>query len=160
VAVDAAVEIAGPQGRRRVPAREFFVDWYATALGPNEMVTAILLAPRAPGLGSYDKLYRVAGDYAIVSVALSVAWRDGACARAGLAVGGCGPRPLHLDEADELLRAGRLGAQAARRAGELLAAAADPLDDVRASAAYRCRVIPRMVERALAAARDELSRTA
>jgi len=156
VAADAAVEIAGRRGRRQVPAREFFVDWFATALAPGEMVTAVLLAPPAPGLGTYDKLCRVAGDYAIVSVALSVAWRDGACEHVGLAVGGCGPRPLHLDEADALLRSGRLGEAAARRAGELLAAAADPLDDVRASGAYRRRVIPRMVERAVAQARAQL----
>jgi carbon-monoxide dehydrogenase medium subunit len=159
VAAGAAVEIAGAQGRRRVAAREFFVDWFATALAPDEMVTAVLLEPPASGFGSYDKLHRVTGDYAIASVALSIAWRDGACARVGLAVGGCGPRPLQLDEADELLRAQRLGAQAACRAGELLAAAADPLEDVRASAAYRRRVIPRMVERAVAQARARLERT-
>lgn len=158
VAAGAQVEIAGAEGRRRVAAREFFVDWYTTALAPGEMVTAVLLAPTKSGLGLYDKLFRVTGDYAIASVALSVAWREGACERAGLAVGGCGPRPLHLPEADDLLRSERLGAQAGRRAGAMLAAAADPLDDVRASAAYRRRAIPRMVERAVAQARAQIER--
>lgn len=156
VAVDARIEIAGPAGRRTLPAHEFFVDWYTTALAPGELVTAVLLAPAAPGLGRYDKLARVSGDFATVSVALSVAWHEGACRRVGLAIGGCGPRPLHLDEANEALVAGRLGEQAAEKAGALLVGAADPIDDVRGSAEYRRLVIPRMVSRAVAQARASL----
>ena len=157
VAAGADIEVAGTQGRRRVPAREFFVDWYATALAPGELVTAALLPAPAVGLGRYDKLARVAGDHAIVSVALSIVWAAGACTRVGLAVGGCGPKPLHRTEADELLRAERLGEAAAQRATEMLMADADPLDDVRASADYRRQVMPRMVARAVAAARAQLA---
>ena len=156
VAVGARIEIAGPAGRRTLAAHEFFVDWYTTALAPGELVTAVLLAPAAPGLGRYDKLARVSGDFATVSVALSVAWHEGACRRVGLAIGGCGPRPLHLDEANEALVAGRLGEQAAEKAGALLVGAADPIDDVRGSAEYRRLVIPRMVSRAVAQARASL----
>lgn len=156
VAVGATIEIAGPAGRRTLPAHAFFVDWYATALAPGELVTAVLLAPAAPGFGCYDKLARVSGDFATVSVALSVAWRNGVCRRVGLAIGGCGPRPLHLDEANGALVAGRLGEQAAQKAGALLARAADPIDDVRGSAEYRRLVIPRMVSRAVARGRASL----
>jgi len=156
VAAGAEIEIAGAQGRRRVSARDFFVDWYTTALAPGELVTAALLPAPGAGLGRYDKLARIAGDHAIVSVALSVAWAAGACARVGLAVGGCGPKPLHRAEANELLQAERLGEAAAQRAAEMLVTDADPLDDVRASADYRRRVIPRMVVRAVARAREAL----
>jgi carbon-monoxide dehydrogenase medium subunit len=156
VAAAAEIELAGSGGTRRVAARDFFVDWYTTALEPGELVVAIHLPAPSPGFGLYDKLARVAGDFAIVSVALSVACEKGSCARVGLAVGGCGPKPLRLDEVDRSLCESGLGAREAARAGALLAAAADPVDDVRASADYRRLVIPRMVASLVGRARDKL----
>ena len=160
VAANAQIEIAGQAGRRMLAAREFFVDWYTTALAPGELVSAVLLAAAAPGVGRYDKLARVCGDFATVSLALSVASRAGVCTRVGLAIGGCGPRPVQLDEVDQLLASERLGPKAAEHAGALLARAADPIDDVRGSAEYRRLVIPRMVSRAVMQARASLAEPA
>lgn len=157
VAADAQIEIAAAAGRRCVPAREFFVDWYATVLAPGEMVTAVLLPASAGGVGLYEKLARVAGDHAIASVALSVAMRGGAYAAVRAAIGGCGPKPVFLPEANELLRSAALSEDAARRAGDMLAAAADPVDDVRGSAEYRRLVIPRMLVQAAGSARAQIA---
>jgi carbon-monoxide dehydrogenase medium subunit len=99
VAARAQVEIASVRGTRRIAATEFFVDWYATALDPGELVTAILLPRPQPGRGRYCKLARVSGDYAIASVAVTLA--DAGPMR--VAVGACGPKPLHADEVDALL---------------------------------------------------------
>lgn len=144
VAAGAVVEIAGPSGTRRVPAAGFFIDWYTTALEPGELVTAVLIPPRKPGFGSYAKLARVSGDFAIASVALCAA-TDGSVS---VAVGGCGPRPVFSSEANELLAGHLEDAAAVRRAGEILAGCASPVDDVRASARYRRLVIPRLLARA------------
>jgi carbon-monoxide dehydrogenase medium subunit len=144
VAAGAVIEIASTAGTRLVPARDFFVDWYTTALEPGELVTAILLPAPRDGVGFYHKLTRVAGDFATVSVALSAA-RGGVVS---LAIGGCGPTPVAADAANAAL-SHRLGERgAAREAGEILAALANPVDDVRATADYRRLIIPRMVERA------------
>lgn len=143
VALGARIEIASLAGTRLLPAGDFFVDWYTTALEPGELVTAILLPAPAGGIGLYHKLARVAGDFATVSVALTAT----PSGEVTLAIGGCGPFPIADAAADREL-SGRLGdAAAARRAGEMLAALADPVDDVRASADYRRLVIPRMVAR-------------
>jgi carbon-monoxide dehydrogenase medium subunit len=160
VAAGAEIELAGPNGRRRVAAREFFVDWYTTALEPGELVVAIHLPRPASGIGLYDKLARVSGDFAVVSVALSVARSHGACARVGLAIGGCGPKPVRHDDADRMLLETDLGDDAASRAGAMLAEAADPVDDVRGSAEYRRLAIPRMVQRIVALAKAGLRSTA
>ena len=149
VALDAEIEIASLTGARRVPARAFFVDWYATALEPGELVTAIHLPAPRPGIGIYRKLARVAGDFATVSVALS-AGEDG---RVSVAIGGSGPAPVVSDEANELLSEALDDPRAVARAGESLAARSDPVDDVRASAAYRRRVIPRLLAEVARAAR-------
>jgi carbon-monoxide dehydrogenase medium subunit len=136
------------------------VDWYTTALEPGELVVAIHLPRASPGIGLYDKLARITGDFAIVSVALSVARVNGACTRVGLAVGGCGPKPVRHDDVDRMLLEADLGDEAIRRAGAMLAEAADPVDDVRASADYRRLAIPRMVGRIVALARAELRNAA
>jgi aerobic carbon-monoxide dehydrogenase medium subunit len=145
VAARAEVEIASTAGRRTVSAREFFVDWYLTALEPGEMVTAVLLPkPEAGAAGLYVKHARVAGDYATASVA-ACRHADG---RVNVAIGSCGPTPIADDGADALLSADRSDAAVAR-AGAMLQALADPLDDVRGSADYRRMLIPRLLQRAV-----------
>jgi carbon-monoxide dehydrogenase medium subunit len=150
VAANAEVEIAGASGRRRVAAQDFFVDWYTTALAPGELVTAVYLPAPREGAGLYKKLARVSGDFAIASVALSVAKEKSVSVR--VAIGGCGPKPIRADEADALLSTKFGDATAATTAGEKLAAMADPVDDVRASADYRRLVIPRLVATTVAEA--------
>jgi len=102
VAADARIEIASAGGRRQMPAGEFFVDWYTTALQPGEMVSAVHLPAARPGIGLYHKFARVSGDYATASVALTMV-RDGAAILTRAAIGGCGPTPLMIDEANRLL---------------------------------------------------------
>jgi aerobic carbon-monoxide dehydrogenase medium subunit len=153
VAAAAEIEIAGRQGRRRIKAEDFFVDWYQTALEPDEIVTAVLVPP-APknSYGQYHKLARVSGDFAIASVALCLAVEAGRVSALRVAVGGCGPRPVRSAAAESTLVGARLAALDTTELGAALAEAADPVDDVRASAAYRRLVIPRLLRRAVAEA--------
>ncbi|MBK6863520.1 MAG: xanthine dehydrogenase family protein subunit M [Ideonella sp.] len=143
VAARASVEIASRSGRRTLPAREFFVDWYTTARQDDEIVTAVLLPAPDGGTGLYVKHARVAGDYATASVAIA---RDGA-GRLRVAVGSCGPTPIADDEVDVMLSADA-SAAAVARAGERLRSLADPLDDVRGTSEYRRMLIPRLLARA------------
>jgi carbon-monoxide dehydrogenase medium subunit len=155
VAANAEIEIAGKAGRRRVAAEAFFVDWYATALGAGELVTAVYLPAPRPGIGLYKKFARVSGDFAIASVALAVARAEGGLS-VRIAVGGGGPKPIHLAEVDAALSAKFGDADTAAAAGRRLAEASDPVDDVRASADYRRLVVPRLVAAAVAEARAAL----
>ena len=158
VAADATVEIVGPQGQRLVPIAEFVTDWYTTQVQPGELVTAILVPPAPAGsIGIYEKLDRVAGDFAIASVALVLAIDGGVCCAARIAVGGCGPAPVRLAEAEAGLVGGTLSDAAIAAAGALLAAACDPVDDVRASATYRRAVVPRLLAKTIDRARRALA---
>ena len=143
-AIDARVKLAAKSGRRSLPICDFFVDWYTTALAPGEIVTGFEIPKPKSGAGFYLKQARVAGDFAVVSIALSLA-DDG---EVRLAIGGCGPTPLLLGQADRLLSAS-LSAETIRHAGELLTALANPVDDVRGTAEYRKLLIPRMLARAV-----------
>jgi carbon-monoxide dehydrogenase medium subunit len=151
VAAAAVIHLRGPDGRREVAAEDFFVDWYATGLEPGELVEAIVLPPAAATSGgAYVKLSRVEGDYATASAAAVVDWRQGRCHAIRVAVGGCGPTPVRV--AEDTLIGSRLDAAAVADLGRRLAAAADPVDDMRGSAGYRRRVIPTLVARAIAQA--------
>jgi carbon-monoxide dehydrogenase medium subunit len=97
----------------------------------------------------------VSGDFAIASVALAVA-KEGGRVSVRIAVGGCGPKPIHLAEVDAALSQGLSDAGAVEAAGRRLVDASDPVDDVRASADYRRLVIPRLVADTVDRARTAL----
>lgn len=151
VAANAVVEIAGAQQRRTVPASEFFLDYLTTALDEGEMVTALILTPvPARSAGHYLKFSRVDGDYAIVSIGVTLTFGDdGICTQARLAAGGLGPRPLWCAEADAALCGTRCQDAAISEATHHLLGLADPVDDVRASAEYRQALLPKLLRRAV-----------
>ena len=155
VAADAVVEVSGPAGMSDIPIEEFFVDYLEPALMPGEIVAAVRLPPgNDEAVSVYDKVARVDGDYAIVSLALVAVLDGGRCTHARLALGSAGPVPVRVRAAEEILIGTELGDETAAAAGEILAAACDPLDDTRASAEYRLRLVPRLLRRALASVRE------
>lgn len=158
VAADAQLALAGAEGRRTVPAGAFFLDWYETAIEPGELIEAVILPPAPAGtVGSYTKLARVAGDFAIASVALVLGMDGAACTHLAVAVGACGPAPVRRRDIEADLLGGGLGDPDIRRLTDALSDAFDPVDDVRASAGYRRTVAPRLVRQAIGEAKQRLS---
>ena len=157
VAAGASVEIANADAVRTVPIGDFFVDYLESSLEQGEMLTAVMV-PEGPAgaFGSHLKFSRTDGDYAIVSISSVVAMQAGACNHARIVVGSAGPVPLHLDEVDALLTGSGLDDEVLQRAGDLLVAAADPVDDVRGSSDYRRMLIPGLLKRAVGAARERI----
>ncbi len=155
VAAGAHVEVASTEGVRTAPVDGFFVDYLESSLEPGEMLTAVLI-PEGPegAVGAHLKFSRTDGDYAIVSVSSVIAMQAGVCSYARVVVGSAGPAPLHLNEADALLTGSGLDDAVLLKAGELLAASADPVDDVRGSSDYRRLLIPGLLARAVGAARE------
>ena len=143
VAADASIEVASVAGNRRIAAREFFRGIFETALAKGEIVTAIHVPAGPPGGGAaYQKLSLVAGDFAILSVAAIVA-----------AHGARGDRRLRPDTAPcRGSRSRRRGA--ARSRTHASRRKCDPPSDHRASAAYRRKVLPELIRRAVRAAQQ------
>ncbi len=167
--LDAVAEVYGPAGHRRIPIAEFFLGPGRTALGPGEFLTSIHLPP-APlaARGVFNKLGRTRmGDISIVSVAvwMDFAQDDPAAApnthyalrntqyairAVRIALGAVGPTPLRAPEAESALLADASPA-GVRRAAALAAAAARPIDDIRASAAYRRAMVEVLTRRGIEA---------
>jgi carbon-monoxide dehydrogenase medium subunit len=149
-AAGASIEIASSSGTRSVSVDEFFLGYLQTAVQPGEIITAIDVQP-SPGnaRGHYLKFSRVDGDYATVSIAIVLAMNGRRCEYVRFAAGACGPKPLRVVAAEERLLGTELTAEDIAAAGDLLAAEADPVSDVRGSSEYRRLLIPRLLKRAI-----------
>ncbi len=150
LAADAEIELAGAGGRRSIPASEFFLDFLTAAIEPGEIVTRVRLPPPPLGsIGVYEKFARVDGDYATTSIALVLAMADDRCSQIRIAIGACGPTPIRVAEAEQLLIGTDLDGASLANAGRVMADAIDPMDDVRGSAEYRRMLVPRLLARAV-----------
>jgi CO/xanthine dehydrogenase FAD-binding subunit len=153
LALDAAVELASLDGREQLPLGEFIRGNRRTARRPDQLLTAMLVPkPKAArAAGHFVKLG--ARRYLVISLvmvgaALEVG-RDGRVDVARLAVGACSPVAMRLPAAERALA----GALCDHRLSALLqpehVTGLTPIDDVRASAAYRSDVALTLVRRAV-----------
>ncbi len=100
LAVGARLRLSSQGGEREVPAREFFLGPYTTALDAQEVLTAILVGRRSPGEGSaYVSFDDPASGYPLAGAAVQVT-ADGAM---WIGLTGAGDRPLHAPSAGEAL---------------------------------------------------------
>jgi carbon-monoxide dehydrogenase medium subunit len=162
VAANAEVELASATGTRTLPASEFLVGAYATALAPGELMTSIHFPARGERARSSFVKHRLRRfDPAIVSVACVVdVGSDGTIASASIACGAVGPVPFRATTAEELLEGERLTDELARMVGEKALENAQISSDgangyKRFSDDYKRDVLPTLVARALHAAIDE-----
>ena len=165
--LDAVAETFGPAGARRIPIAQFFTDPGKTALQRGEFLTGIHLPPApANARGVFNKLGRTkVGDISMVSVAVWVDCRSQIANRKSdegqalhntqyairavrIALGAVGPTPLRAPEAEAALTEDASPA-GIRRAAQLAAAAARPIDDIRASAAYRRAMVEVLTRRGI-----------
>ena len=158
----ATVELGSTEGSRRVPIDDFFVGPKANAMRPDELIVAVHI-PAAAGPQQFSKIgTRNAMVIAAASFAISI---DPMRRRVGTGIGSAGPTPLRAVEAEQFLEgvlnerdaweAGtRLDDATLTRFGELVASAARPIDDVRATRAYRVHALSVMARRTLSWCRE------
>ncbi len=163
LASGAEVELVSVAGTRRLPVQEFFTGPKQSALHPDELIAAVHV-PAAAGPQQFAKVgTRNAMVIAVCSFALAL---DPEHRGVGTGIGSAGPTPLRAGEAERFLRdvldeeglwesRAPLGEAAAARFGELVGAAARPIDDVRGTAAYRVHALGVLARRTLVWAWDE-----
>ena len=151
--LDGRLVLYGPNGEREVTALDFFVGPGQTAAQAGEFLKAVRFPlPPAGSAGRYLKLGRnKAGDLSIVGVAVfgfpDRAAPSGYRFRIGLA--SVAPVPIRALQAEEMLAANPPGEETFAVAAEKAMEAATPIDDVRASAAYRKAMVRALTLRGL-----------
>jgi carbon-monoxide dehydrogenase medium subunit len=136
---------------REVAAGGFFTGPGQTVMQPGEFMTAIRFPlPPSGSAGTYLKLGRnKVGDLSIVGVAVLGAPNGPSGPRFRVALASVAPVPLRVPEAEEILATNPPGEEAFALAASKAMQAATPIDDVRASAAYRKAMVRALTLRAL-----------
>jgi 4-hydroxybenzoyl-CoA reductase subunit beta len=154
--LNAEIEIAGPDGRRRISLRDFYTgdgENYRKLL-PTELVTRVFLpAESADYRGIYRKL-RVRGsiDYPLAGVAVAMKRSNGHVADARIAITAVNPAPLLLQHAGEMLIGRAVDEALADAVGDLAARTAKPLTTSALTPEYRREMIRVFTKRAVLAA--------
>jgi CO/xanthine dehydrogenase FAD-binding subunit len=163
LASGAIVELSSRAGTRRLPASEFYVGPKFSAIRKDELIAAFLMEPKQ-GPQQFSKVgTRNAMVIAVCSFALAI---DRERRRIGTGIGSAAPTPLTAGDAERFLagvleeeglwdRPAPVSESALKRFGELVAAAAKPIDDVRGTAAYRRQALAVMARRSFVWAWDE-----
>ncbi len=157
LALDAQVELASRTGTRTLPFAAFVTGYRQTALRPDEIVTALLVPKLEGARSTFLKLG--ARKYLVISIAMvsAVVATDaaGQITEARIAVGACSAAAHRLAGLEAALKGVPLAAASSVVAAAHLAAL-NPIDDVRATAAYRLAAAEALVRDALAdlASRD------
>jgi len=155
LALDATMEIDGPGGHREVAASDFFESTWTTALGDDELLTAIRFPVWSGRVGfAVEEIARRHGDFALVGAAVGVELAGDTVVRAAIGLFGVGSTPIRATAAEQALVAGGANADLAA-VGSEAANGLNPAADLHASADYRKRVAAVVVRRAIAKAITE-----
>lgn len=154
---DVFVEAASVRGTRLIAIDDFYVGVKRNSLEPDELIRAVRI-PVADGPQQFSKIgTRNAMVIAVCAFGFALHPRTGTV---GTGIGSAAPTPRRATAAEDFLAGelaerdlwrsgGLIGPAAIQRFGELVAASASPIDDVRGSASYRRHALAVMARRTL-----------
>jgi carbon-monoxide dehydrogenase medium subunit len=150
-ALNASFVLFSPSGNRTVSADDFFVDFFTTALAPNEVLTEIRVPLLSSGGGTaYAKLGHPASGYVVVSAGVLIHRQSsGRCASARIVIGGLGGGPRRAAAAEAALQGQALIPEVIAAAAAKAAEGTDPDGDTYASADYKRHVTGVYARRAI-----------
>jgi len=152
-ALEARVELAGPDGRRRIPVTEFWQGPGRTALAPGELLVRVLIPELPPGSrGIYRRRSRVRGmDLASMNAAVVVLYPEDTGRREiRIALGAMAPTPVRIIAAERMLAGREVSGELFSRLGKEVSRDLHPrATSLRASPDYKKQMAGELVTRAL-----------
>jgi carbon-monoxide dehydrogenase medium subunit len=139
LALGGTLVVQGPNGRREIEAKDFFLSFFEVALTPEELLVEVRV-PRSEGQWGFEKLTKRAQDWAIVG-AVAVRTSNGV----GVGLINMGPIPMRASAVEAAVASGANATDAAQLADE----GTEPSADFNGSVAYRRHVAKVLVGRAL-----------
>ncbi|MFC5175984.1 xanthine dehydrogenase small subunit [Nocardioides taihuensis] len=143
LALDATLVLASAAGRREVALTDFWTGYRTTVLGPGELVVAVRLPARQPDVVAFQKVAKRRYDD-ISGVAVAVALHladDHVITRARIGLGGVAATPVRARATEAALEGREWSAATVAAAADVLRGEGTPMDDHRASAAYRTAML-------------------
>jgi carbon-monoxide dehydrogenase medium subunit len=152
LALDATLTVAGPSGLRTIGAPEFFVDYFTTALQPDEILVDVRIPKHTDWAAHYEKLNRVAQAWSIVAVAATVEIDGGVIRQARVALTNMATVPVRARGVEEALIGQPASDDTIRAAAEHAAEGTDPTTNGDADAEFRSHLAKVLTRRAVATA--------
>jgi xanthine dehydrogenase small subunit len=142
LALDATVVLAAATGEREVPLAEYFTGYRRSVREPGELIRAVRIPlPLAPIAVFHKIAKRRFDDISSVAVGFALDVAGGRVSRAHIGLGGVAAMPVRARATEEALTGEPWSQETVRRAAVVLAAEGTPIDDHRASAAYRAAML-------------------
>ncbi|HZN78809.1 MAG TPA: xanthine dehydrogenase family protein subunit M [Mycobacterium sp.] len=156
LALDASFEIVGPSGARRIPAADFFISTWVTAIEPDEVLAAAHFPIWSGNCGwAVAEVARRAGDFAMCGAVCGIQLDGQRVSRTALALFGVASAPVRAHAAESVVTGATVDDLDLPDIGAAVAATLDPPGDVHASGDQRGRMAKTLVPQVLAAAIDE-----
>ncbi|HEV2217308.1 MAG TPA: xanthine dehydrogenase family protein subunit M [Candidatus Dormibacteraeota bacterium] len=161
-ALDARFHVLSKRGPRVLRWDQIFVSEFTTSLAPDELLTAIEVAPQDPSSGvAFVEFARRHGDFALGGAAVSITLaRNGTCSDVAIALLSAGARPVRAEKAEGVLRGSRVDETQIRHASAAAVEGLRPTSDLHGSSEYRVKLLQVMTERGLARAAQRAARHA
>ena len=155
--LDATLEVTSTAGSKEIAAADFFVGTWTTALGDDELLSAIRFPVWSGRCGfAIEEVARRHGDFALTGAVCAIAIDDdNVVQRAAITLLGMGSTPLRAAAAEQALVGGTGDAPDLAEIAQLAVGDLDPPEDIHASSRYRRSVGAHVVQRALADALEE-----
>jgi carbon-monoxide dehydrogenase medium subunit len=151
MALKATLTMASLKGERTMPVEDFTLDYFETALAPDELLTEIRVPVPLPHTGAaYSKFNIIESDVATVGVAVSLTLDPGSgvCQDVRIGLGASAPTPMRSKKAEGVLQGKRITDDLLREAGVVASTEPEPISDIAASAEYRRELVRVLVARA------------
>jgi xanthine dehydrogenase small subunit len=142
LALEAELVLASTQGERVVPLADYFTGYRQTLRRPDELIKIVRIPrPLAP-ISAFQKIAkRRFDDISSISVAFAMELDDDSVRSIRIGLGGVAATPLRARATEEMLTGGPWTADAVSAAAQTLEREGTPLDDHRASAAFRSAML-------------------
>ncbi|MFV2002183.1 MAG: xanthine dehydrogenase family protein subunit M [Paracoccaceae bacterium] len=158
ISLDARLTLTSAASSRSVALAEFYRGYKQDVRKPDEIITRISWN-RLPGncVNRFYKLARRKGDaITVTGVAITVGISDGKCSNLRIALGSVAPTVMRARAAEAVLQGQVPTSEAIALAAKTAAAECSPIDDVRASAAYRRHTVQMLTRRLISQACAQL----
>ncbi|MEN6621704.1 MAG: xanthine dehydrogenase family protein subunit M [Smithella sp.] len=147
--LDAKINVVSKKGKREIPVDQFFKGVRKTDLAPDEIITSISFIPAAAS-GFYKIGLRNAMAISVATAAAFVKLdKNGNIADCKLALGSVAPTPIRAKNAEAFLNGKKPDKETLAGMAEAIQEDINPIDDIRATAAYRRQVAPVCAKRAI-----------
>ncbi|KRB76932.1 xanthine dehydrogenase small subunit [Nocardioides sp. Root190] len=151
LALDASVVLVSAEGERTVVLADYFTGYRQSVRRSDELIALVRIPrPLAPDVAFHKIAKRRFDDISSVAVAHAIEVREGTVSRAAIGLGGVAATPIRASEAERLLVGASWSPEGVAAAADALADAGTPIDDHRASAAYRRAMLGQSLRRLVA----------